>query len=100
VMYAGKIVETANVYDIYDEPAHPYTQGLLKSIPSVEYKGGKLQTLPGSPPSLMRIPSGCSFHPRCPYRRDNCVTDVPPLYEVSDTRRSACHYWQEVIRAN
>jgi len=100
VMYAGKIVETANVYDIYDEPAHPYTQGLLKSIPSVEYKGDKLQTIPGSPPSLMRIPSGCSFHPRCPYRRDNCVTDVPPLYEVSDTRRSACHYWQEVIRAN
>jgi oligopeptide transport system ATP-binding protein len=97
VMYAGKIVETADVRDLYRRPAHPYTEGLLKSIPSVEYKGGKLQTISGSPPSLMRIPSGCSFHPRCPYARQRCTTDEPPLYEVDRSRGSACHYWQEVI---
>jgi oligopeptide transport system ATP-binding protein len=97
VMYAGKIVETANVHDLYRSPAHPYSEGLLKSIPSVEFKGGKLETIPGSPPSLMHIPSGCSFHPRCPYARQRCTHDVPPLYEVSATRGSACHYWQEVI---
>ncbi len=100
VMYAGKIVETASCYDIYGSPAHPYTEGLLKSIPSVEYKGEKLETIPGSPPSLIRIPSGCSFHPRCPYARERCTTDVPPLYPVSDSRSSACHYWQEVISGN
>jgi oligopeptide transport system ATP-binding protein len=100
VMYAGKIVETANVYDLYRAPAHPYTEGLLASIPTVEFKGGKLATIPGSPPNLMRIPSGCPFHPRCSYRRDRCKTDEPPLYQVDGDRRSACHYWQEVVRAH
>jgi len=96
VMYAGRIVETAEVHELYANPAHPYTEGLLASIPRVDQRGGKLQAIPGAPPSLVTLPSGCSFHPRCSYRRDNCTRDVPPLYEVGGDRRSACHYWQEV----
>jgi oligopeptide transport system ATP-binding protein len=97
VMYAGKIVESADVHDLYRAPAHPYTEGLIKSIPSVEFKGGKLDTIPGSPPSLVRIPSGCPFHPRCGYARQRCTTDEPPLYRLDASRGSACHYWQEVL---
>jgi oligopeptide transport system ATP-binding protein len=99
VMYAGKIVETGPVRDIYRNPAHPYTEGLMASIPRVDQKGGRLDPIEGAPPSLIDIPPGCPFHPRCPYVRDNCRTDVPPLYEVSGRRRSACHYYQEVLDA-
>jgi len=97
VMYAGRIVEKADVHDLYKAPAHPYTEGLIASIPRADQKGGKLPTISGAPPNLLRIPSGCPFHPRCPYSRERCTTEVPPLYEVDATRRSACHYWQEVI---
>jgi oligopeptide transport system ATP-binding protein len=97
VMYAGKIVETGNVYDIYGNPAHPYTEGLMASIPRIDQKGEDLNPIKGAPPNLMRIPPGCPFHPRCPYARQRCIEEVPPLYEVSGDRRSACHYWQEVI---
>ncbi len=99
VMYAGKIVENARVHDIYARPAHPYSEGLLASIPRVDQRGGKLEAIRGAPPSLIDLPPGCSFHPRCDYRRDNCTRDVPPLYEVSADRGSACHYWQEVLGA-
>ncbi|MDQ3530108.1 MAG: ABC transporter ATP-binding protein [Actinomycetota bacterium] len=97
VMYAGKIVETANVHDVYGAPAHPYTKGLIASIPRADQKGSQLEPIRGAPPSLMRIPSGCSFHPRCNYARQRCTEDVPTLYEVDPSRSSACHYWQEVI---
>ncbi len=97
VMYAGRIVETADVHDLYRTPAHPYTKGLLASIPRADQKGQRLEPITGSPPNLMHIPSGCPFNPRCPYRRENCTVDVPPLYRVGDDRGSACHYWEEVI---
>ncbi len=97
VMYAGKIVETGNVYDIYGNPAHPYTEGLMSSIPRIDQKGEELNPIKGAPPNLMRIPTGCPFHPRCPYARQRCVDEVPPLYEVAAERRSACHYWEEVL---
>jgi oligopeptide transport system ATP-binding protein len=100
VMYAGKIVEHADVHDLYRRPSHPYTEGLLASIPRADQKGGRLEPIKGSPPSLMRIPSGCSFHPRCPYARERCTTDDPPLYVVTDRQRSACHYWPEVVDGN
>ncbi len=99
VMYAGKIVETGPVRPVYRNPAHPYTEGLMASIPRLDQKGDRLSPIEGAPPSLINIPSGCAFHPRCPYRRENCVTDVPPLYEVDSTRRSACHYYREVLDA-
>ncbi|GAA2399842.1 ABC transporter ATP-binding protein [Nonomuraea africana] len=97
VMYAGRIVENAPVHDIYKAPAHPYSKGLLDSIPRVDHKGQELYAIKGLPPNLLDMPTGCAFHPRCPYRQDNCVTDVPPLYEISGVRGSACHYWREVL---
>jgi oligopeptide transport system ATP-binding protein len=100
VMYAGKIVEQASVYDIYANPAHPYTEGLLASIPRVDLKGHELHAIEGLPPTLTRLPSGCSFHPRCGYMRPNCKVDEPPLYPVSATRGSACHYWKDVLDGN
>jgi oligopeptide transport system ATP-binding protein len=97
VMYAGRIVETGPVRAIYHNPAHPYTQGLMASIPRLDQKGGQLNPIKGSPPSLMHIPSGCPFHPRCPYARAVCSEDLPPLHEVERGRCSACHFFQEVV---
>jgi oligopeptide transport system ATP-binding protein len=97
VMYAGRIVETGPVRAIYHNPAHPYTKGLMASIPRLDHKGKQLKPIEGSPPSLMRIPSGCPFHPRCPYARTVCVEQLPPLHEVAPGRRSACHFFQEVV---
>ncbi|MEV8072493.1 ABC transporter ATP-binding protein [Streptomyces pseudogriseolus] len=97
VMYAGRIVESAPVHDIYKAPAHPYTRGLLDSIPRLDHKGRELHAIKGLPPNLTRIPPGCPFHPRCPLARDVCTTDDPPLYEVSGTRGSACHFWRECL---
>ncbi|MFB7459299.1 MULTISPECIES: ABC transporter ATP-binding protein [unclassified Streptomyces] len=97
VMYAGRIVESAPVHDIYKAPAHPYTRGLLDSIPRLDHKGRELYAIKGLPPSLLAIPPGCAFHPRCPMARDVCRTDVPPLYEVSESRVSACHFWRECL---
>jgi oligopeptide transport system ATP-binding protein len=97
VMYAGRIVETGPVRAIYHRPAHPYTQGLMASIPRLDQKGGRLNPIKGSPPNLMRIPPGCPFHPRCPYARAVCITDQPVLYEVEPGRRSACHFFSEVV---
>ncbi|MGW2690406.1 ABC transporter ATP-binding protein [Streptomyces sp. NPDC001296] len=97
VMYAGRIVETAPVHDLYKAPAHPYTRGLIDSIPRLDRKGRELYAIKGLPPNLMDIPPGCAFHPRCPLARDVCLTDVPPLHEVSADRRSACHFWRECL---
>ncbi|MFD7813738.1 ABC transporter ATP-binding protein [Streptomyces sp. NPDC059785] len=99
VMYAGRIVESAPVHDIYKAPAHPYTRGLLESIPRLDQKGRELYAIKGLPPNLTHIPPGCAFHPRCPMARDVCRTDEPPLYEVSEVRGSACHFWRECLDA-
>lgn len=99
VMYAGRIVETSPVHDIYKAPAHPYTKGLLRSIPRLDQKGQELYAIKGLPPNLLHIPPGCAFNPRCPMAQDVCRTDVPPLYEVSDDRQSACHFWKETLDA-
>ncbi|MFD4171780.1 ABC transporter ATP-binding protein [Streptomyces albidoflavus] len=97
VMYAGRIVETAPVHDIYRAPAHPYTRGLLDSIPRLDQKGRELYAIKGLPPNLLAIPPGCAFHPRCPLAQPVCTTDEPPLYEVDPRRRSACHFWKETL---
>ncbi|MYX35454.1 MULTISPECIES: ABC transporter ATP-binding protein [unclassified Streptomyces] len=97
VMYAGRIVETAPVHEIYKRPAHPYTKGLLESIPRLDQKGRELYAIKGLPPNLLRIPTGCAFHPRCPLARDVCATDEPELYQVSARRGSACHFWRECL---
>ncbi|WP_328553633.1 MULTISPECIES: ABC transporter ATP-binding protein [unclassified Streptomyces] len=97
VMYAGRIVETAPVHDIYKAPAHPYTKGLLKSIPRLDQKGQELYAIKGLPPNLMHIPPGCAFNPRCPMAQDICRSEVPPLAEVDADRRSACFFWRECL---
>jgi oligopeptide transport system ATP-binding protein len=97
VMYAGRIVETAPVHDLYKRPAHPYTRGLLDSVPRLDRVGRELYAIRGQPPNLTRIPPGCAFHPRCPLARDVCRTDVPPLYEVDEQRGSACHFFRECL---
>ncbi|MFD6281864.1 ABC transporter ATP-binding protein [Streptomyces sp. NPDC060209] len=99
VMYAGRIVETSPVHEIYKAPAHPYTKGLLRSIPRLDQKGQELYAIKGLPPNLLHIPPGCAFHPRCPMAQAVCRTDVPPLYTVDEERRSACHFWKETLDA-
>ncbi|MGC4852876.1 ABC transporter ATP-binding protein [Micromonospora sp. DT4] len=96
VMYAGRIVEHADVRSLYKAPAHPYTKGLLESIPRMDVRGQELSTIKGLPPNLMRIPSGCPFHPRCPYVQQVCVDVVPHDLVLGDGRTSACHFAQEV----
>ncbi|MGQ0629889.1 MAG: ABC transporter ATP-binding protein [Sporichthyaceae bacterium] len=97
VMYAGRIVEEASVHDLYANPAHPYTKGLLGSIPRLDLKGQDISVIKGLPPTLTRMPSGCAFHPRCSRRTSRCERDSPPLYSISPGRGSACHYWAEVL---
>ncbi|EXU90950.1 methionine ABC transporter ATP-binding protein [Streptomyces noursei PD-1] len=97
VMYAGRVVETAPVDQLYKAPAHPYTRGLLESVPRLGHKGQQLHAIKGLPPSLTAIPPGCAFHPRCPLARDVCRTDRPPLNDVGPGRASACHFWKETL---
>jgi oligopeptide transport system ATP-binding protein len=97
VMYAGRVIEEAGVDEIYASPAHPYTKGLLESIPRLDLKGQELSAIKGLPPVLTNIPPGCSFNPRCRYVQDVCRKDpAPPLYTVSSDRTAACHFWKEV----
>ncbi|GGV01972.1 ABC transporter ATP-binding protein [Streptomyces spectabilis] len=103
VMYAGRIVEKAPVHEIYKAPAHPYTRGLLESIPRLDQKGQDLYAIKGLPPNLTNIPPGCAFNPRCPMAQDVCRTDEPPLAKVTyeglaGERHSACHFWKECLR--
>jgi oligopeptide/dipeptide ABC transporter ATP-binding protein len=97
VMYAGRIVERADVHRIYANPAHPYTKALLESIPRVDLKGQQLASIEGLPPTLTKLPPGCSFNPRCFMARDRCTHEEPPLYDVGGGRHSACHYYEEVL---
>ncbi len=99
VMYAGRIIETGTVYEVFGDPAHPYTVGLMNSVPRVDQRGQRLEPITGSPPNLANIPSGCPFHPRCPRAEHVCTAERPPLRVVADSRRSACHFAEDVLRA-
>ncbi|MFW9934915.1 MAG: ABC transporter ATP-binding protein [Candidatus Thorarchaeota archaeon] len=92
IMYAGKIVETGSVLEIFQHPWHPYAQGLIASIPSIERSSDQtLASIPGSPPNLLNPPPGCRFHPRCKYAQDLCKVEDPPLIGVSPGHKAACH---------
>ncbi|HEX6347688.1 ABC transporter ATP-binding protein [Umezawaea sp.] len=97
VMYAGRIVEHADVYQLFRAPGHPYTESLLESLPRLDLKGQELKTIKGLPPSLTNIPSGCPFHPRCPRAVDVCTTEVPANHRLGLDRTSACHFAEEVV---
>ncbi|WP_298862578.1 ABC transporter ATP-binding protein [uncultured Microbacterium sp.] len=100
IMYAGRIVETGSIRGIYDTPAHPYSQGLLSSIPSNTAIGERLTPIVGSPPNLLALPTGCSFHPRCPFATEVCRTTVPVLRQPDGWEPghvAACHRSEEVL---
>jgi oligopeptide/dipeptide ABC transporter ATP-binding protein len=98
VMYAGQIVEEGPVEQIFDHPQHPYTWSLLRSIPRVDaLRHERLRSIEGIAPDLLHPPSGCRFHPRCPFRIDKCYTDEPTLKELAPNQRAAC--WVTMERA-
>ena len=99
VMYAGHIVEAGDVSTIFQNPRHPYTIGLMNSLPTLTDDEERLEPIPGAPPSLINLPSGCAFHPRCFHSkgREKCRTDVPQLAAAGDTgHAAACHFSDEL----
>ncbi|HWV24067.1 MAG TPA: ABC transporter ATP-binding protein [Thermomicrobiales bacterium] len=97
IMYAGQIVEMARARDLFDEPLHPYTQGLMSSFPSLTGPRMALTGIPGSPPNLITPPTGCRFHPRCPKRMMICDHVVPKLAEARPDHWVACHLYPESL---
>jgi peptide/nickel transport system ATP-binding protein len=89
-MYAGRIIEEGPTAAVLRTPRHPYTQGLLNSLPSTATPGSDLKQIPGTTPSLLKLPPGCAFQPRCP-RADGACTRMPPL-AGADSRAVACHH--------
>lgn len=96
VMYAGNIVETGPVAEVFANPKHPYTKGLLNSVPVNARRGDELNSIGGTPPDLHAIPDGCVYQARCPLARDICVTTRPALESVASHRKAACHFPEEV----
>jgi peptide/nickel transport system ATP-binding protein len=100
VMYAGRIMEYGPARQIFEQPQHPYTWGLLDSMPSIERRLSALVPIEGSPPSLLAPPSGCPFHPRCRYRFEPCPVDRPPLVAPApEAHPDACWLeWGDKVR--
>jgi oligopeptide/dipeptide ABC transporter ATP-binding protein len=102
VMYAGRGVESGTMKDLFSRPAHPYTDGLMHSIPRSDLEVERLEPIQGNPPDLLHVPSGCAFRPRCPHADDACAQEVPPMVEVGPAggggtpRFSACLRWEDV----
>ena len=97
VMYAGKIIETADAQTLYKSPRHPYTVGLLSSVPRLDQsRKTKLAVIEGVPPDLINMPEGCPFYARCTYRTERCYVEMPPLAPVSEKHNVACWEWQKV----
>ena len=91
VMYGGRVIETASTRELYKNPQHPYTEGLMASIPKLDGDpGSRLYTIEGQPPDLSNLPSGCSFNPRCPHAQDKCIMTKPTLSEVAPNHLRAC----------
>jgi oligopeptide/dipeptide ABC transporter ATP-binding protein len=90
VMYAGRIVESAEVRELFNHPRHPYTVALLNSVPRLETKIERLSSIEGQPPSLYDLPAGCPFAPRCPHARDRCREEYPPEVAVAEGHRVSC----------
>ncbi len=99
VMYAGHVVETSSTEEIFANPRHPYTVGLMKSIPRLDaQRKEKLEPIRGLPPDLIDLPDMCPFVPRCNYAREKCEQKLPPLLEVKPGHYSACWFWEEVSK--
>ena len=97
VMYAGKVAEKGSVYDVFDHPTHPYTRGLLESIPRLDSTPKSLLSIiPGMVPGLLDLPAGCRFENRCRYRKDSCTRAVPPIETVNDGHEVSCFEWRDL----
>lgn len=99
VMYAGQVVESASVYDLFEQPRHPYTHGLMLSIPRLEKGAAEakpLNCIQGSVPEPDKHPNGCRFHPRCPYARDICHEEMPELRVVGTSHCARCHFAEDI----
>jgi peptide/nickel transport system ATP-binding protein len=94
VMYAGKLVEVAPAQELFDEPLHPYTKGLLASVPNIRLEDEALHTMEGAPPDLIHPPSGCRFHPRCPRVMDRCREQEPPFQTAGVGRQAMCWLYE------
>jgi peptide/nickel transport system ATP-binding protein len=90
IMYAGKIVELGDIYSMFKESLHPYTQGLIDAFPNIKEERRKMYSIPGSPPNLLKPPTGCRFHPRCKYAMDICMKEEPQVKEASKGHYVAC----------
>ncbi|RZS37048.1 oligopeptide transport system ATP-binding protein [Herbihabitans rhizosphaerae] len=97
VMYAGRIVERAAATELYRMPGHPYTLALMDSMPRLDQRGQTLNTIKGLPPSLLNIPPGCPFAPRCPRAQDICTVELPESKDLGLGRTSACHFAEELV---
>ncbi len=97
VMYAAKMMEVGNVTDVFAHPKHPYTQGLLRSVPNILLDGAELYKMAGAPPDLSHPPAGCRFHPRCPFVMDICREEVPPLEDIEGGQLAACWLYPSVM---
>ncbi|HTX90502.1 MAG TPA: ABC transporter ATP-binding protein [Anaerolineales bacterium] len=95
VMYAAKMAEVGTARDVFADPKHPYTQGLLKSVPNIKLDGGELYKMGGEPPSLLHPPSGCRFHPRCPFVMDICSKEDPAFEPVANGHLASCWIYQK-----
>jgi len=98
VMYAGQIVEEAPTGALFARPAHPYTEGLLAAVPRLDERKDRLASIPGQVPPATAWPSGCRFHPRCPFAWDRCRVETPPLLDVADGHRARCWLVAEPAR--
>lgn len=98
-MYAGEIVEHGGVEDIFYRPLHPYTLGLIRSVPKLNREQDELVSIPGEPPNLITPPSGCKFHPRCQFATEKCKNIAPMLIEHEPGHSAACHYTDRVVAA-
>jgi len=96
VMYAGRIVEEGSTRDIYANPAHPYTRGLIHSVPRLDTKADRLNVISGTVPDPAELPDGCPFNPRCPLADERCRTELPELETVEDAHRARCFKWKQV----
>ncbi|WP_428641546.1 ABC transporter ATP-binding protein [Roseibium sp.] len=92
VMYAGRVVEEGPVDAIFDDPQHPYTIGLMSSVPSIGPRSGSLATIGGMVPAIGNMPDGCRFTPRCPFAKTDCAARAPSLAELGPAHRAACHF--------
>ncbi len=96
VMYAGKIVELAEVREFFNEPVHPYSLGLQNAFPNLREPDRELISIEGFPPDLVNPPKGCRFADRCPFAQERCFNEEPPLIDVRPNHKAACHRWEEV----